>query len=589
MTPSMTYPTSDLTDLLTGAGVPAGYAGPCAARLGERAAERLRADPWELLLVPGVRPEQADHFARQVLEPGARPDDPRRGRALVVYLLSAAARQGHTALPAKAIAERLIPLNVADPVQAVMDALDEALIVGIAVEEPSAFEEDEEPEPQEVLALARYAMAEEAAAEGFMRLTATAEPLPGAPVENGLTLLSGPASDKAALALAAQAAEAGLRTVVATVTDRRARDLVRTGPFLAAPNPAPVADGRPTDPSHDAGRPTGPADAGEAGQVVVVSLQGLLEAVHTAGGMAFRRGEQRPLEADVVVVVDATALDVEQAAALVEACADGTRLVLAGDPAEVASPGPGQVFADLVASRTVPVVRTQSAGPEAEGPIELLLGAAREGELVPVDAPGREVVVVPAGAPAEAVHRAVQLVTDSIPRAIGVPVDEVQVVAPAQQGEAGTAALNKALKDQLNPGPGTYGGFDPGDRVIVVAPLVGAAVGETGVVQAGGPGGLEVEFPGGPVTVTPGQAARLRHGWAITIQQSAGTRWPAVVAVFTVEPAAALSRPLVATAIGRAQRHLSIVHAAGPDLAKAVADATGRPRQTRLAALMRGA
>jgi exodeoxyribonuclease V alpha subunit len=247
------------------------------------------------------------------------------------------------------------------------------------------------------------------------------------------------------------------------------------------------------------------------------------------------------------------------------------------------------VFADLVGSRAFPTLRTQSAGPEFEGPIELLLGAVREGEFVQVEAPGREVVVVPASAPAEAVHRAVQLVTDSIPRAIGVPTDQVQVVVPAPQGEAGAVALNKALKARLNDGPGKFGGFDPGDRVITVAAFVSAPLGETGVVLSGTPDGLEIEFPSGPVTVPPSQVSRLRHGWAITIHQAAGTRWPAVVAVFTAEAAATLSRPLIATAIGRAHRHLSIVHAAGPDLAKAVADEPGKPRQTRLAALLRGA
>lgn len=572
MTPSMTYPTSDnpgsqgpgpearagfppaaLVELFSGTGVPVSHVAACAARLGERAAERLRADPWELLLVPGVRPEQADHFARQILGAEAKPDDERRGRALVVYLMSAAARQGHTALPAKAIAERLLPLKVSDPVHAIMDALDEALIVGMTEEPEESFDEAEGAEPQELLALAPYAMAEEAAAEGFMRLTATVEPLPEAPVSEGLTLLSGPASDEAALTIAAKAAESGLRTVVVTPTERRAADLWK-------------------------------------GQQAV-SLRRLLEAVETpGGGIVFGRGEQRPLEAEVVVLTDANALDVEDAAALVEACADGTRLVLAGDTAELASSGPGQVFADLVASHAVPVVRTQSAGPDVEGPIELLLGAVREGELAQVDAPGREVVVVPAGTPAEAVHRVVQLVTDSIPRAIGIPADEVQVVAPAQLGEAGTTALNKALKDRLNAGPGRYAGFDPGDRVITVAALAGVPAGETGVIRAGGPEGLQVEFSGRTTaTVTPAQAIRLRHGWAITVQEAVGTRWPAVVAVFTEESAALLSRPLVATAIGRAQRHLSIVHAAGPELAKAVAEVPGRPRQTRLAALLRGA
>jgi ATP-dependent exoDNAse (exonuclease V) alpha subunit len=291
------------------------------------------------------------------------------------------------------------------------------------------------------------------------------------------------------------------------------------------------------------------------------------------------------VEADLVVVPDAGALDVEMAAALVEACPDGTRLLLAGDPAELPSSGPGRVFGDVVAAGVLPVARTQTAGPEHETPIEQLLGAVREGELVPVEAPGKEVVIVPAAGAAEAVHRAVQLVTDSIPRALGIPAEDVQAVAPAAGGEAGTAALNSALKERLNPGPGKYRGFDPGDRVVVAAPLAGVQVGETGTVRGVAGAELQVEFPQGVVGVAAELVPRLRPGWAITVPQALGTRWRAVVAIFTAETP--LTRPLVASAIARAAEHLSIVHAAGPELARAVQEEPGTARQTRLTGLLR--
>jgi len=640
VTPSMTSPTptSDLTDLLTGAGVPATFGPATAAHLGERAADRLRADPWELLLVPAVRPEQADHFARQVLGGAARPDDPRRGRALVVHLLAAAGRQGHTALPLRTVAERLAALRVADPSRAVADALDEARVLAVTAEDES-YDVDEESEPEQLLALARYAMAEDAVAEGLMRLAATVAPAPeGVPFEPGVTVLSGPGCVETALTGAARSAAAGLRTIVATITTRRATDLAAQADVTAdltpeAP-PTPTTETSST-PSHEAvstprvyeadlatteaqaGRTTAQDEAGsttaeyEAGRVTaeaevgraagereaggagggraagvrVMALGRLLEAVPVAGGVAFGRGEQRPVEADLVVVPDAGVLDVELAAALVEACPDGSRLVLAGDPAELPSAGAGRVFGDVVAAGVLPVARTQTAGPEYETPIEQLLGAVREGELAPVDAPGKEVVIVPAAGPAQAVHRAVQLVTDSIPRALGIPAAEVQVVAPASGGEAGCTALNVALKERLNPGPGKYRGFDPGDRVVVVAPLAGVQVGETGTVLGVAGAELEVEFPQGVVRVGVELVPRLRPGWAITVPQALGTRWRAVVAVLTTETP--LTRPLVASAIARAAEHLSIVHAAGPELARAVEEVPGAARHTRLTGLLR--
>ena len=84
----------------------------------------------------------------------------------------------------------------------------------------------------------------------------------------------------------------------------------------------------------------------------------------------------------------------------------------------------------------------------------------------------------------------VQLVTDSIPRALGIAADEVQVVTPVHRGPAGTLELNRALKAKLNPGRGKVAGFDPGDRVVATANHLeaeptGFANGEVGVGRRG--------------------------------------------------------------------------------------------------------
>lgn len=564
-----------LGELFAATGVPAPLAARAAARLGPDAAGLLRADPWRLLRVPGVRPAQADHFARAVLGPDARPDDPRRGRALVLHVLTEAARGGHTVTPAADVLAALGRMHVPDPLGAVEAALDEAEVLSLT-EEPGFGEEapgeDAEPqEPEERLGPTRWALAEEAAAEGFRRLTLTAAPLledaavqalrDGLPedlslvltaaLRTGVSILRGTRGDLArtVLGLAGAAAGQGLRTAVAAPTDRAAAAL-------------PAPDG-----------------------VEVTSLHRLLEPggdpAAAPGAVVYGRGEPRPLDLDLVVVADASGLDVELCAVLVEACPDGAHLVLCAEPGAAPPAGPGRPLDDLEASETVPVI-TLDAAPPAD-PLGALTEAVRGGDLAAVDAPGREVVIVPAAGAGEAVHRAVQLVTDSIPRALGIPVEDVQVVAPATGGEAGTGALNAALKARLNPGPGAFGGMDPGDRVVVAAPLPHAPLGETGVVTGGGPHGLEVAFPAGPAVIGPAEASRLRHGWAVTVAQARGTRRPAVVAVLSAE---GLSRPLVATAFGLAHRHLSVVQAAGPALARAVREGGAPARRTRLATLV---
>ncbi|HMA46221.1 MAG TPA: AAA family ATPase, partial [Frankiaceae bacterium] len=319
------------------------------------------------------------------------------------------------------------------------------------------------------------------------------------------------------------------------------------------------------------------------------TLHRLLEAQGTSGG--FGRGEHRPIEADLVVVDETSMLDVELAAALLDGCADGTHLLLVGDPAQLPSIGPGRVLGDLVDAGVAPVTELRTLYRQAEGgAIARLATAVRGGELPPPPAGAdREVVVVPTRDGGEAARRTVQLVTDSIPRALGIPPGEVQVVTPVHRGPAGTVALNTALKAVLNPGAGEVAGFDVGDRVVATANHLddGFANGEVGVVTgAADKGGLTVAFAAGPVEVPAAAVVDLRHGWAITVHRAQGSEWAAVVAVVPPEAVGMLSRPLVYTAFTRARRHLSVVSAAGPALRRAVREVGGRRRATLLAGLL---
>ena len=70
------------------------------------------------------------------------------------------------------------------------------------------------------------------------------------------------------------------------------------------------------------------------------------------------------------------------------------------------------------------------------------------------------------------------------------------------------------------------------------------------------------------------------------MHRAQGSEFPAVVAVLPPEAGGLLSRPLVYTALTRARRHLSVVHAAGPALARAVREVGAAPRRTRLAGLL---
>ncbi len=565
--------TGRLVGWLSAAGAPETIGARIEQTLGEVAADQVAEDPWCVLEVPGVAPQAADALARVVLG-RTQPDDPRRTRALIGWLLRRAAARGSTVQGADVIADALNKADVADATGAVADAIEHGTALAFA-EPVSLSAEADEDEMEEferldalddddpaamltsgrtLLALERWAFAEQSAAEAAQRLAATPEAvdakegaslgdaLTAAAAENGLTLVTGAsATELAALATAfpnallASPAPGGVRTLTAAGTD--------------------VCDARVlvTDP-------------------------------------------QRIAAADVVILADAQLIDIELGAALLEAVHDGAHVVMAGDPATCAPAGPGLLFRDLLEvdgpefGGKLPRVELKR---RPTGPLSALADSVRHGGLPPQELlqgtderSVREVVIVPVRESGEAVHRAVQLVADSIPRAIGVSGGQVQVVAPSAEGAAGTFALNSALKQRLNPGQGVCRGFDEGDRVIVGTPLAahGLLRGETGTVSRAEASGLTVVFdpPLGEVELEPHEAESLRHAWALTVAEAQGGRWPAVVAAFDAESAPTLTRATVLGAITLATSHLSVVHGEGRALAEAVENMPDRERRTRL-------
>ncbi|MFI1450662.1 ATP-dependent RecD-like DNA helicase [Streptomyces virginiae] len=550
--------------VLARGGAPEALAGPAAAALGEDAAGQLTENPWRLLSLPAVRPTQADGFARALLGAEAGPGDERRTTVLVGWLLAQAGLKGHTALEAPVLEKALAQYGVPDPAEALELAIAEGSVLvfheplgppvaGTAENAADAADAEDAEQPVRVLVgLEGAAMAEESLADGLARLAAgtfdasedweraagsapspSASELIRAVAGHGLvTHTGGEAARAEPVALAAAARELGLRVCLA------------------------------------AHAPGGGPDR--------VTVAGLLSGAEGPG-----RDTDGQFALDLLVVLDAPQLDVETAAALVESVPDGARLVLSGDPGVLGSAGAGRVFADVLAARTCPQLVSRTPDP---GPLGELVSGVGIGELNQVDAPGKEVVIVPVKDAGEAVHRAVQLVAESVPRAFGIPADSVQVITPGHGGSAGTRALNAALKERLNPGPGRFGGFDPGDRVVHV-PSAGRAL--PALVVSADAEGLHLERAGARIVVAKELVeSQVRHGWAVTAHQAVGTRWPAVVVVLPGDAAQALSRDWVYTAFGRGERHLSVVHGVDQALPHAVAEVPAKPRTTRLTGLL---
>ncbi|MFI8207541.1 helix-hairpin-helix domain-containing protein [Streptomyces sp. NPDC085937] len=562
----------EVREVLARGGAPAALAAPAASVLGEGAARVLRDDPWQLLRVPGVRPEQADGFARALLGGEAGPADGRRGRAVTVWLLEQAAPAGHTVLEMAALTEALGRQGVPAPEDAVRDAIAEGDVLvfqdglgdaaGEDGGEDGAAEGEEQP-VQVLVGLERCALAEESLTDGLARLI------------NSVPKQDGAGEDWEHAAATAEGSAGELIRAVA------GHGLVlHTGGEAALAEPAALLDA-----AHAMGLRAWAATHGPVGRTRfadrvdgpgVATVAGLLSGAEGPG-----RDPEGALALDLLVVLDAPQLDVETGALLTESLPDGARLVLSGDPGVLWSVGPGRVFADLLAVRACPQIASRRPDP---GPLGELVSGIGVGELLQVEAPGKEVVIVPVRDAGEAVHRTVQLVVDSVPRAIGVPAEETQVITPGHGGAVGTRVLNAALKERLNPGPGRFGGFDPGDRVVY-SPAPGRTL-PGRVVGADGEG-LRLDCAGERIVVPKEHVEQsVRHGWALTAHQAVGSRWPAAVVVLPGDAVPALSRPWIYTAFSRADRHLSVVHGVDQALPRAVAEVTAKPRTTRLPVLL---
>ena len=245
-------------------------------------------------------------------------------------------------------------------------------------------------------------------------------------------------------------------------------------------------------------------------------------------------------------------------------------------PAQLPSIGPGGCWPTWSSRARVPVIELTTLYRQAAGgAIARLATAVRGGELPPVDAPDSEVVLVPAtgvgrgGAPGRAAGHRLDPAGAGHPGRRGAGrhpgAQGTGRHARAEQGAEGACSTPAAGRSGSTPATGssrpptTWRPSRPGSPTARSASSTEAKDGT-----------VTVEFASGPAAVTGQALADLRHGWAVTVHRAQGSEWPAVVAVLPPEAGGMLSRPLVYTALTRAQRHLSVVPAVGPALARAV-------------------
>src|SRR5712664_1136956 len=183
------------------------------------------------------------------------------------------------------------------------------------------------------------------------------------------------------------------------------------------------------------------------------TIHRLLEVDPKGGG--FKRGDNNPLDCDLLVVDETSMVDVMLMQALMRAVPDRAALLIVGDIDQLPSVGPGQILADVIASGAVPVVRlTEVFRQAAQSRIITTAHRINQGGIPDLEPPvtDSDFYFVSVEEPEVAVQRIIELVKTRIPRRFGLnPIRDIQVLCPMNRGGVGARSLNIELQAALNP------------------------------------------------------------------------------------------------------------------------------------------
>ncbi len=332
------------------------------------------------------------------------------------------------------------------------------------------------------------------------------------------------------------------------------------------------------------------------------TIHRLLEAQYDpeSGAMCFFHDEDTPLRIDAMVVDETSMVDVLLMQSLLRALPRRCRLILVGDPDQLPSVGPGNLFSDLIRSGAVTTVRLTEIFRQAqESLIVMNAHAVNHGQLPNLSTKNKDFFFMKRRTAADVVRTIQELCAQRLPKNMGMEPGEIQVLSPTRKGEAGTRNLNARLQAVLNPpGPGKkekkYGEFlfREGDRVMQIRnnydilwkklDQVGSGAGifngDIGKITA-------IDHQDETVTVVFddreakydfAMLSELELAYAMTVHKSQGSEYRAVILTAWPGSKYLLTRSVLYTAITRAKDLLIVV---GNE--EVVAAMVGNDRQTR--------
>jgi len=545
---------------------------------------RLAADVW------GIGFKTADQIAQRL---GIPHDSPERVKAGLQFTLSEASDDGHCYLPEAELVARAAKLLDVDAELAAR-CLDELVAAEGVVAEPlpAAGSQGDPAGTGRAIWLVPFHRAEAALAGGLLRLLrAPADRLATFQAVDWTVALDwlGRTTDTTLAPEQAAAVRLALTERVAVLTGGPGCGksyTVRAIVALARAKRATVILAAPT------GRAA--KRLAELAGMQAATLHRLL-GLRPGGAAAFDRDHR--LDADLVVVDEASMLDVLLANKLVKAVPPGAHLLLVGDVDQLPSVGAGEVLRDLLAAATLPRVRLTQVFRQAQRSGVVTNAHRINAGHQPVTRGLADFFLFAEDDTEQAADLVVDVVASRLPRRFGLdPRRDVQVLCPMHRGPAGAGALNERLQAALTPArPGLperrFGGrvYRVGDKVMQLRNnydkgTAGVFNGSVGIVTALSLDDQELRVlldEDEEVGYGFDELDELTHAYAVSIHRSQGSEYPCVVIPLVMGAWLMLQRNLLYTAVTRAKQ-LVVLVGSKRALAKAVRTQGAGRRYTAL-------
>jgi exodeoxyribonuclease V alpha subunit len=302
------------------------------------------------------------------------------------------------------------------------------------------------------------------------------------------------------------------------------------------------------------------------------TIHRLLGVNFTDGG--FMRDRDRTLEADAVIIDEASMVDTLLMYSLVEAVPVSAYLILVGDVSQLPAIGPGNVLSDMIDSSSIPVFYLNEIfRQDSESAIVINAHKVRQGNFEVGSQPKaiddtNDFYFIEEHNPDRVAQAILQLCSRDLPHKFDLdPILDLQVLTPMHKGAVGTINLNHLLQETLNPGPAlieTMGNsYKAGDKVMHLVNNYQKDVynGDIGVVCTFDrqKAVLSVDFYGRVVTYATSELDQITIAYAISVHKSQGSEYPAVIVPLVTQHYVLLQRNLLYTAMTRGKKLVILI------------------------------